>query len=324
MKMTYGTLPGVEKPVSRLVQGTTMISSRELDYSMTLLDDALDLGYTTFDTAHVYGSGDNERTFGRWLADRNVRDRVVLIGKGSHHNADRKRVTPFDITADIHDSLARFKIDFIDIYLLHRDDPSVSVGPIVETLNEHHRAGKIGAFGGSNWTVDRVREANSYAAQHGLKPFAASSPNYSLAEQINEPWPDCITISGPENEAARSWYQDNQMALFTWSSLAGGFFTGRFAADNLDTFDSYWDKLVVESYCYPNNFTRLERVKALAQQKDASIPQIALAFILSQPLNVFALVAPRNRAECEDNIAALNLKLTPEELDWLDLKRDSL
>ncbi len=321
--MQYGSVPGVDKPISRIVHGTIQASSKDLEKSHALLDSAFELGYTTFDTAHVYGTGDNERTVGAWVNARGIREQVVIIGKGAHHNADRKRVTPWDITSDIHDSLARFKFEYIDLYILHRDDPSRPVGPIIETLNEHLQAGRIRAIGGSNWTPQRLEEANAYAKEHGLTPFVASSPNYSLAEQIKEPWPDCITISGPENEDAREWYRRQNMALFTWSSLAGGFFSGRFNRDNLDSFDAYFEKLVVDSYCNEANFQRLDRVRELAEERGASVAQIALAFVLSQPLNIFALAAGANEDELRANAAALDIKLTPDELAWLDLKRET-
>ena len=96
--MQYGHVPGIDKPVSRLVQGSVMVSTRDLEGSFRLLDAIFALGCNTFDTAHVYGQGDNERAMGRWVHERGIRDQVVIIGKGAHHNADRKRVTPFDIT----------------------------------------------------------------------------------------------------------------------------------------------------------------------------------------------------------------------------------
>lgn len=323
MQMQYGTLPGVDKPISRLVQGTVMVTSKDLEGSFRLLDEVYASGCRTFDTAHGYGNGDVERTFGRWLQERGWRDEIVILGKGAHHNQDRQRVTPFDITADLHDSLARMKVDFIDLYVLHRDNPAVPVGPIVETLNEHHRAGKIGAFGGSNWTVERIQEANEYAAAHDLIPFVASSPNFSLAEQVKEPWANCISIGGPKGEAAREWYAREGMALFTWSSLAGGFFSGRFRRDNLDQFGGGLDKLCVESYCYEDNFKRLDRAEELAKEKGLTLPQIATAYVMSQPLNIFALVGCRTGDEFRANMEALALKLTPEEIAWLELKTDS-
>src|SRR6185436_11297422 len=185
----------LDKPVARLAQGTVQLSSANLDAGFALLDGVFAQGGTTFDTAQVYGGGDSERTLGRWLQERGLRDQVVIIGKGAHHNEDRHRVTPFDITADLHDSLARLKTERIELYLLHRDDPTVPVGPIVNVLNEHLQAGKIGAFGGSNWSVERIQEANTYAAANGMVPFVASSPNFSLAEQIRPPWPNCVSIS---------------------------------------------------------------------------------------------------------------------------------
>lgn len=316
--MQYGSVPGLDKPVSRLVQGTVMVRSDSWDSSVALLDAVFALGGNTFDTAHVYGQGDNERTFGRWVNDRGLREQVVIIGKGAHHNQDRQRVTPFDISADIHDSLARLRTDYIDLYLLHRDNPSVPVGPIVEVLNEHLAAGRIKAFGGSNWSQSRIGAANEYASAHGLVPFAAASPHFSLAIQFKEPWENCITLTGDANEAARRYYRETQMPLFTWSSLAGGFFSGRFRPDNLATFTEYLDKLCVQSYCYEENFARYARAEELARQRGVSVPQLALAYVLSQPWNIFTLVGCANGAEFAVNAAALDLHLTEQEISWLE------
>lgn len=316
--MQYGTVPGIDKPVSRLVQGTLMVTSADMDQGFKLLDGVLELGCNTLDTAHVYGMGDTERTVGRWIRERGVRDQIVLIGKGGHPSVDRLRVTPFDITADLHDSLARLKTDYIDLYLLHRDNPEVPVEPIIDTLNEHLKAGKIRAFGGSNWSHERLQAANDYALANGLTPFVASSPNFSLAEQLQPPWKGCISISGDQGSAARAWYAQQKMPLFTWSSLAGGFFSGRYRRDNLDSFTAELEKLCAETYGSEANFQRLDRVEALAAQKSLSVPQIALAYVLSQPLNIFAVVGCQTPAEFATNVAASELRLSPEEIAWLE------
>lgn len=316
--MNYGRVPGIDKPVARVVQGTVMIRSEEAERSFALLDEVFELGGNAFDTAHQYGGGDSERTFGRWVRERGVRDEVFVIGKGAHHNADRRRVTPFDITADLFDSLARFGFDHVDLYLLHRDDPSVPVGPIVEVLNEHLSEGRIGAFGGSNWTPERLREANDYAEKNGLAPFVASSPNLSLAEQAVEPWPGCVSISGEAGREAREWYARERMPLFTWSSLAGGFFSGRFSRDNLDSFEGELDLLCVKTYCHEENFRRLDRARVLADERGLSLPQIALAYVLEVPLETFALVGSGTGEEFRMNAAACDVRLTPEEVAWLE------
>ena len=152
----------------------------------------------------------------------------------------------------------------------------------------------------------------------------ASSPNFSLAEQVKPPWPDCVSISGPNGEAARAWYQEAQMPLFTWSSLAGGFFSGRFRRDNLATFTDYFDKLCVQSYCVEDNFKRLERAEALGREKGLSLPQIALAYVLNQPLQIFALVGCQTSSEFAANVAASQVKLTDAEMAWLDLKGERI
>ncbi|MBC8171122.1 MAG: aldo/keto reductase, partial [Anaerolineae bacterium] len=213
---------------------------------------------------------------------------------------------------------ARFGTEYIDLYLLHRDDPAVPVEPIIDILNEHLKAGKICAFGGSNWSHDRLQAANAYAVENGLTPFVASSPNFSLAEQLQPPWAGCISISGDQGSAARVWYAQQQLPLFTWSSLAGGFFSGRFRRDNLMSFTEPLEKLCAETYGSEANFQRLDRVETLAAQKSLSVPQIALAYVLSQPLNIFAVTGSQTQAEFATNVAASELRLSPTELAWLE------
>ncbi len=321
--MQYGEVKGIGKPVSRLVQGTVMLSEADLPGSFALLDGVYAAGGRAFDTAYSYGGGEKERVLGAWLADRGVRDDLVILGKGAHPADGRPKVTPEDITSDLHESLGRLGVDFIDLYVLHRDNPALPVGPLVEVLNEHHRAGKIGAFGGSNWSPERIGEANDYARANGLLPFAVSSPNFSLAEQFRPPWPGCISVSGPQGEAARAWYREQGIPLFTWSSLAGGFFSGRFSRTNLDQFTAYLDRNCIEAYGEEPNFGHLDRARELADERGLSIPQVALAYVLGQPDHIYPLVGSSNAEEFQQNAAALDVNLTPQELAWLDLRSET-
>lgn len=321
--MQYGCVAGVQKPVSRLILGTMIVSSQERERSFALLDAALELGCTAFDTAHGYAGGNSERGLGLWMAERGNREQVVIISKGCHHNADRKRVTPFDLTSDLHDSLARLQTGYVDVYLLHRDDPSLPVGPIVETLNEHLCAGRIRAFGGSNWTHQRIAAANEYARERGLMPFAASSPNYGLAEQVEDPWgPGCVSISGPPNQEARAWYEATQTPVLAYSSLARGLFSGRITPQNFDQMRSTLDRACLTAYCHECNLERLRRALEIAEEKRASVPQIVLAFMFASPLNVFPMVGAANGDEFRQNVDAFDLALTAEERAWLDLETD--
>ena len=325
--MRYGNIPGIDKPVSRLVQGTanTVFDSEKPEQAFALLDMALDHGINTFDTAHVYGEG-NERTLGNWVRERDVRDEIVILAKGAHPYGGRNRVTPEDIEADLTESMQRQNLDYFDLYVLHRDDPAVPVGPIVEALNAHKDAGRIGAFGGSNWRWERIKEANDYAKAHGLTPFTVTSPNYSLAEMYTPPWDGCLSISGPLHQAARDYYAGLGIAVMPWSSMAGGFFSDLYQRDNLDTFskDDYFAQICIQCYCGETNFQRLDRARELAEAKHLTVAQIAVAFAQSQPMNLFLLVSSLTEAQFAANAAAIDMTLTPQELAYLDLKADSL
>jgi aryl-alcohol dehydrogenase-like predicted oxidoreductase len=322
-EMKYGEVPGVGKPISRLVQGIIQIKFNEEEAGFAVLDAAWEAGINTIDTAHIYGGGQADRFLGKWIASRGVRDQAVVFAKGAHHNGDRKRVTPYDIGADLHDTLARMKTDYVDLYVLHRDDPDYPVEPIVDALNQYAREGKIRAFGGSNWTVERLQAANDYAKQSGQTPFVVSSPNFSLAEQVKEPWGGCVTISGPNNEAERQWYAEHKMPLFTWSSMAGGFMTGRITPENMNDQKEGLYKLAVECYAVPQNFQRLDRAREVAEKKGITLPQVALAYVMNYPLDIFALVGAEKREEIQANVAALNVTLSPQEMAYLDLRADS-
>jgi len=323
--MHYSEIPGVKKPIARVVQGGTMFGSdlNEAE-SFRLLDQVYELGCNTIDTAHVYSGGQSECIIGRWMQARGLREEIVIITKGAAHSEDRRRMTPFDIASDLYDSLARLQTSYIDLYLLHRDDPDLPVEPVIDTLNEHLQAGRFHAFGVSNWSHERIELANAYAQANGLQPFVVSSPQFSLAESLDEPWPLCISISGDAGASAREWYRQTQMPLLIWSPLASGFFSGRFRRDNLNQFGTReWDEVAVRTYAGEANFQRYDRASSLAAEKGRTAAQIALAYVMNQPMNIFTIVGPHSVQKFRANIAASDIRLTLEEMDWLDLKTES-
>src|SRR3990172_10006482 len=322
--MRYGTIPGVNKPVARVVQGATMIGS-ELDRarSFALLDEVFQAGGNTIDTAHVYSGGDSERLIGQWAQDRGLRQQLVIITKGAAHSEDRRRLTPFDLASDLHDSLARLQTDSVDLYLLHRDDPGVPVEPIVDALNDHLRAGRIHAFGASNWSHPRIEAANAYAQANGLVPFVASSPQFSLGDQLQEPWPLCITISGSAGTAAQEWYAQNQLPLLAYSPLASGFYSGRFRRDNLPSFTRDLDQIGARAYASEANFQRLGRLAGGASNKGMGVGPIAIAYVMNHRMNVFAIIGSSTGERFRLAVQGAELQLTPQELAWLDSGADS-
>ena len=282
-----------------------MYEHAPLDVSLDLFDAFRDLGGNVVDTGREYGNA--EPIVGRWLRERRLGNEIVALTKGAHHDnsTGRKRVNPAEITQDLEESLQALGRESIDVYCLHRDDPDVPVGPILEVLSRHRRTGRIRVLGASNWSGTRLEEAAAYAARHGVDGFACSSPGLSLAAPQEAPWPGCVTIHERE---ARAWYAKRQLPVFAWASLAGGFFAGVRSADVLRVYEN------------GGNRERLRRASALAASTGATASQVALAWVLHQPFPTYALIGPRSVAELHESVAALDLTLTPEESRWLDLE----
>ncbi len=321
--MKYMDIPYVRKPVSRILYGTAMAPFMMGQDGSELLDAMYGMGINTLDMAKGYIGA--EKSVGNWLREKGMRDKVVLLSKCGHPSMfGRKRVNERAMRGDFAKSSEALGTDYIDIYILHRDDPDVPAGDIVEIFNAMHEEGKIGAFGGSNWTHQRIAEANEYAYKHNLIPFSVSSPNFGLAEQVNDPWGGgCVTISGPDHEDARQWYADTQMPVIAYSSLGRGFFSGKVKGDEPESASKVLDSVAMKGYACEDNFERLRRCEELAERRQCSVAQVAMAWIYGQPLNTFAVVSTSSPERMKQNIEALHLNLTEEECLYLNLQSDS-
>ncbi len=304
-KMKNGQLAGIQTPVSRLILGVD--NQVKFPHACVMFDDFFARGGNCFDTAYIYGGGQLERNLGHWVKNRGVREQVVIIGKGAH--------TPFcnpqDLTAQLFETLERLQTDHVDLYLMHRDNPDIPAGEFVDVLNEHLRAGRVRAFGGSNWSLDRVQAANEYAQANGLTGFGAVSNNFSLAQMVDPVWAGCIRAS---DQASRAWLAQHQIPLLAWSSQARGFFTERAHPDKRE------DTELVRCWYSEDNFQRKARVEELAKKRGVRPINIALAYVLCQPFPTFALIGPRTLAETRTTWPALDVELTPEEVRWLNLE----
>jgi aryl-alcohol dehydrogenase-like predicted oxidoreductase len=303
------SIKGFNKPVSQLIMGTDFFRLNNPDEVSDIMEKYLAIGGNTLDTAFIYCGGESEQAIGRWLKESGKRAEINLLTKGAHHDANGPRVNAEAIRSELMISLERLGVDYIEMYALHRDDPLIPVGHILEALNEHIEAGLIGAIGGSNWTQARLQEAAEYADNNGLVGFSFSSPNLSLAK-VNEPfWPGCVSV----DEDALKWYSSHQLPLLSWSSQARGFFSGRVSPENRENAE------LVRIFYNEDNWKRQRRAEALAKEKDITAIQIALAYVLNQSFPTCALIGPRNETEMRSCQHGATIKLTAEELVWLDL-----
>jgi aryl-alcohol dehydrogenase-like predicted oxidoreductase len=304
-KLAPRAIPGVAKPASPVMLGFEFFPN--FAAATPMLDAFFEAGGNAFDTAWLYNNGKTEAIFGDWHSSRGVnREDIVLIGKGVHSPL----CYPDRIGKQLTESLGRLKTDYVDVYLMHRDNPEIPVGEFVDALDAEVRAGRIrGPFGGSNWTKARMDEAIAYAEKNGKALPSALSNNFSLAEMLDPIWAGCVAASDDE---WKKWLKARQMPNFAWSSQGRGFFTDRAGRNKFD------DEEIVRCWYSEKNFGRRDRAVELGQKLGRSPIHIALAYVLAQPFPVIPLIGPRTLDELEDSLSALDMRLTPEQVAWLE------
>jgi predicted dehydrogenase/aryl-alcohol dehydrogenase-like predicted oxidoreductase len=303
--MKYGSVPGVTKQVSRLVMGVD--NQQSWPHASVMFDDFYERGGNAFDSAYIYGGGRCEEALGHWQHKRKLREQIVILGKGGH----TPHCNPEAIRAQLKVSLQRFQTDYLDIYMLHRDNLDIPVADFAQTLHELKKSGFIRAFGGSNWSLERVQAFNDYAQKNGLTPMAAVSNNMSLARMIDPVWGGCLSVSDPES---RAWFKKTQTPLMPWSSQARGFFTERSGVNKLQ------DKDLARCWYSPDNFQRKDRVLEMAAKRNVSPTAVALAYVLNQPFPTFPLIGPRQLSETASSLEGLDLELSEQDVKWLNLE----
>lgn len=316
--MQYITLEGISAPLSRMIFGTNArMVTDDSGEAAECLDMAWEIGFRAFDTAHSYGT--SEQNIGAWLSKRGNRSNMVILDKGCNpgQSGSADTFSGKTVREQLKMSLDRLQTDYVDIYALHRDDESKPVDEIVETLHALKEEGKIRRFGGSNWKMYRVRQANEYAEKHGMSGFSVLSPAYSLADYVHDPWGGSVTLSGEENKGYRDWLTQTQMPVLNYSSLARGFLSGRFRSVDEKDIGKYLKEGTIKEYYDAANITRLKRAEELAGKKGATVSQICLAWLFAQELNLFPLAAPSTEAHMKEVTASLDIQLTKEECEWL-------
>ncbi len=294
--MIYGRVSGLANPVSKLVMGAP--SAATVEESRAVFDGYLERGGNCFDTAFIYHEGQSERVLGEWIADRGVRHEVLILGKGAHTpNCD-----PISVERELSVSLDRLQTEYVDLYMLHRDNADVPVGEFVEVLNKELQSGRVRALGVSNWTRERFDAANGYASERSLAGVVALSNHFSLAELGEPTFEGCLDCMSP---AWLEWLKVRQVPNFSWSSQAGGLFVdGRVIPDR-------------GSWSVPENENYRQRARELGQTRGVPARAIALAYVLAQPFPSFAIIGSRGVPQVIGAIEAIDVHLSDAEVRWL-------
>lgn len=323
--MEYIHVNGIEKPFSKLVMGTAWFHPDQEDVIDEMMDAYIQAGGNVIDCGRYYGVGAcAEKLLKRWLDRSGYRDKVIIIDKACHpiitpdeeHHPQYWRVKPDLITEDLYYGLFHTGCDYFDLYELHRDDPSVPVGEIMDRLEEHRKQGLIHAYGLSNWELPRVEEAMEYCKKKGYQGVSVNNPSFSLAKVPHPRRPG--TVHMDEDQVV--WHEKHpEVALLSWASQAAGFFV-----EGLYESKETTPQWIQDVYFSETNFERMKRAKELAAQKGVESVNIALAYVLCRDFPVAAVIGSRNKKELDSCIRALDIKLTKNEIDYLCCKRDTL
>ena len=320
--MRHRVIPGTDLRVSRLCLGTASFGSTfDRSQSFALMDAFVGRGGNFLDTAHGYadwvrelaGCCVSEATIGAWMREPGNRDRVVVATKGGWTRPGTPELMSSreELLAQIERSRQELGVDCIDLYWIHYDNPAYPVAHFIDLLNEQAQAGAIRSFGCSNWTLPRIREANAYAAQQGVKGFIANQPWWSLAA------PDLDAYGDPRvvgmDEATLAFHRETGMAVMAYSPQAKGFFS-KLEERGPDGLDAFAKKM----YLRPENVGRLAMVRDVAAETGASIAQVALAWILAQPFPTFPIVGCRTLEQLEESMRADDVRLVPDQIRRLE------
>lgn len=301
--MTYGKPPAPGEPKA----GRHMWAMNE-EESQPFLRQALDLGVNFWDTANVYSSGDSERVIGKFLKANTRRESMVIATKVHGMMRDEPNgqgLSRKAIQFELDQSLTRLQTDYIDLYQIHRGDPDT---PIVETLEALHdavKAGKVRYIGASSMYAWQFAKALYLADRHGWTRFVSMQNHYNL-------------LYREEEREMIGLCKDQGIGVIPWSPLARGRLTRAWQAET--TKRSETDRFGNTMYSRTEEDDRkvVDRLGEIAEKRGVPRAQVALAWLLSKPVVTSPIVGATKPHHLEDAVAALSLKLSPEEIAALE------
>ncbi len=310
--MEYRSLGRTGVQVSALCLGCMNFGwGTEEEDSIRIIHRAMDAGINFLDTANVYGRGASETITGKALAMDGRRDRVFLATK-VHGKMDDKDPNAcgnhrYHVVKACEDSLRRLQTDRIDLYQIHRPQPSIPIDETLRALDDLIRAGKVRYIGTSTFAAWQLVESLWVSKELGLNRFVCEQPPYNLLDRRieRELLPFCRTYG---------------FGVIPWSPLAGGLLTGKYRKGEPRPQGARYEKENSAPFQrdHAPAFDVIEAVIALAESKGVTPSQFALAWVAGQPGVTSPIIGPRTMEQLEDNLAALEVKMTEEDCTAVD------
>ncbi|HEY0260653.1 MAG TPA: aldo/keto reductase [Lacisediminihabitans sp.] len=295
--------------VSQFALGAMMfgpMGNPDHDESIRIIHRALDAGINVIDTADVYSAGESEEIVGAALKGR--RDEVVLatkFGLPMGEDPNRSGGSRRWMTRAVEDSLRRLGTDYIDLYQLHRFDYRTDVGETLSALTDLVRSGKVRAIGSSTFPAEKIVEAQWAADRHGYQRFLTEQPRYSILTRRLE-------------GAVLPTTEKYTMGVLTYSPLAGGWLSGRSGISSSHRASGLPSRYDPSTPSGRAKADAVARLTAIAEEGGLTLPQLALAFVLSHRAVTSVLIGPRTREQLDGLLTAADLTLDDDQLDAID------
>jgi aryl-alcohol dehydrogenase-like predicted oxidoreductase len=298
--MTFGGASGMWKLIGGLAQ----------DSSTALVKQAFDAGVNFFDTANVYGFGDAETITGQAIKQLGLpRDELVIATKAygvmKENVVNAGGQSRYHLMHQLDASLKRLQLDHIDLYQLHGYDPLTPLDEVLDTLNDMVRSGKVRYIGLCNMAAWQIMKGLGISDKRNLARFESVQAYYTIAGRDVER--EVVPL-----------LKDQQLGLMVWSPLAGGLLSGKFNADGTGPDGSRrvsFDFPVVDK---PRAFRCVDVMREVAKRHDATVAQVALAWLLARPQVTTVIMGAKTPAQLQDNLGASRLTLGDEDMQALD------
>jgi aryl-alcohol dehydrogenase-like predicted oxidoreductase len=274
-----------------------------------LVKRSIDAGINFIDTANVYSEGVSEQLTGQAIKNLSIkRDELVIatkvrgkMGEGPNQTG----LTRKHIIEQAEESLKRLQTDYIDLYQIHGYDPITPLEETLGALNDLVRSGKVRYIGCSNLAAWHIMKALGISEQKGLAKFISLQAYYTIAGRDLER--ELVPL-----------LTDQKVGLMVWSPLAGGLLSGKYTRENQSPEDSRRATFDFPPINKDRAFNIIEAMQPMAQEKGVTVAQIALAWLLHQPVVSSIIIGAKKMEQLEDNLKAIDVKLTKEELDKLN------
>ena len=314
--MPYTLLGNTGLTVSRLAFGAMTFTAGNKDMGAIykvgadlageLVGRALEAGINFFDTADAYAGGESEALLGAALKPH--RDQVVIatkVGFRSGPALTRAGLSRRHILWSVDQSLKRLGTDWIDVYIAHREDPHTPIEETLAALDAVVRAGKVRYLGFSNWSAWKAAAALEIQKANGLAPFTHGQMYYSLVGRDVER--DVIPMM-----------RRYGIGLTVWSPLASGFLSGKYTRQTLSDPNNRLSGFDILPFDKEQGFKLVERMRAIAAVHDASVAQVAIAWLLARQGVTSVIVGSTKLSQLEDNLQAVAVTLTCDQIAELD------